>query len=150
MAPKSGTAGTIVSSGIVKPSAPNALTNPLLQSVSEYKAINRLQTITVPPISMGSVATTASDGTPATFTMNGLDATIIRVYAAGSSLGTPTWVAGGGQTTVAHGLGRVPIGYITIRNSLGALISDGDSPWTNTDIYFHTTHSDSDCLMMIF
>jgi hypothetical protein len=126
------------------------------------------QTITLPPgesnFSFGTVATYASDGTPATFNKGELDGVLLRVYADGSSVapsGAPMWVAGGGETQVAHTLTggtdtsgnpipRTPVGYWVVRNRLGAMISDGDSAWDSTYIYFHTTHSDSDIILWIF
>lgn len=143
----------ILKSKLRSPSAPNALTNPLLQSTSEYKSFRATQKILSTPISMGSVDTTASDGTPATYNPGGMDTAILRVYAAGSPLappGAPMWVAGGGQTQVKHTLGRIPIGYIPIRQPHTLNICDGDSAWDDTYIYFHTTDSASDVVVMIF
>jgi hypothetical protein len=155
-----GSSASTTIKGIPRPSAPGALSNNLLQNVSVYKALrsvidltNATTGIAGGSVTFGTVATTATDGGPATFTKGGLDAVLIRVAAAGNAatLGIANeWIAGGGETAIAHGLGRVPIGYWVVKNSVGAMISDGDSSWTTTNIYFHTTHSNSDCILMIF
>lgn len=147
------TTQTIATVQLPAPSAPSANQNSLLQDVSVYKALRTILNVQTQRTSFGSVATTASDGTPATFSQGGTDSVLIRVFANGSPIAPPgaaMWVAGGGETQVAHGLGRVPLGYIPVRKHMsGVDIYDGDSAWDATYIYFHTTNSASDVIMMI-
>lgn len=148
---------TDVTVGIPRPMAPGVLTSPQLQDVSVYKSIRgiltQLQTTTAPgvgtaSVSFGSIDTSnlASDGSPKTFLQGQIDCSIIRVAPAGSSLGVENvWVGGGGTTAVVHHLGRTPIGWICIRNTLAALIADAPGvPADATHYTFLTTHSDSD------
>jgi hypothetical protein len=153
--------GQQLSTPLQAPIAPSALQNPQIQNMSIYRAMRSLveiatqdQTIQLPPgqtnFSFGSVATYASDGTPATFNQGDLDGILIRVFAAGSPLGPLQWYTGGNATPIPHTLNRIPIGYWVVRNELGAMIYDGGIAWTATEIYLNTTHSNSDIILWIF
>lgn len=154
---------TDVAVTIPRPMVPDVLTTQDLQNKSMYKSMRRtitaIETATstpLPPpigsISFGTVATNASDGKPGTFTKAQMDCVMLRVLPAGSSVtGVPNmWVAGGGDTDIKHGLGRVPIGYYPVRTSQGVAVSDGTGAWTATDIYFKVDHSDTDVTLVIF
>lgn len=140
--------------GIPRPAAPSVISDPLRQDVSFYKSLRSVVDVVnnqsgpaTGSISFGAIDTTslATDGGPKTFMRGAIDCTIIRVAPAGSSFGVEnTWVAGGGITTVIHHLGRVPIGFIVIRNTQDASIWDASTPADATNYYFNTTHSDSD------
>lgn len=149
--------------GIPRPAAPGAISDPLRQDVSFYKSLRSVVDVlnqqTAPTtvgdglVDIGKVTATLPDGTPETLSAQSLNATLLRVYGAGNPAappGAPMWVPNGPETQVAHGLGRVPVGYWVVRNNIGAMITDGDSAWDTTYIYFHTTHSDSDIIMFIF
>jgi hypothetical protein len=145
--------------GIPRPSAPGALTDPLRQDVSMYKSLRSVvDVLNQPPppiatgsISFGSVASTLPDGSPATFTQGTIDCVMIRIGPAGSSLGLAhTWVAGGGDTTIPHGLNRIPLGYWVVKQSQGCEASNGSTAWTTTNIYFKIDHSDTDVIILIF
>lgn len=149
----------VISSSLIQiplPSNPSALTNNLLQGTAVYRSLSSIINVTQAVQSMmnlGTVATTSSDGKPATFTAGGFGNKLIRIAPAGqaASLGvTYEWVAGGGQTIIPHGLGRIPIGYWIVRKSRDCDVYDGDTAWDATNIYFHTTHSDADCIMSVF
>lgn len=137
--------------GIARPAAPGALSNNQLQDVSFYKSLRSVVSILNQPsaagsISFGSIDTTklAPDGGPTVFLQGQLNCKIVRVAPAGSNFGIPEWIAGGGITTVPHGLGRVPIGFWVIRNTQNAQIWDASTPADATNYYFDTTHSNSD------
>jgi hypothetical protein len=133
--------------------APGVIGDQNVQNVSFYKSLRGLINMASANglASMGSVATTLPDGSPATYKQGNLDAGIIRIKPAGSTLALPNeWVAGGLESTVAHGLNRVPIGYYIIRKSRDQQVWDGVTTWTTTNIYLMTDHSDTDTTMMFF
>ena len=39
------------------------------------------------------------------------------------------------QNTIAHGMGLIPIGYLTMKQNKSASLYAGASTWTTTDIY---------------
>jgi hypothetical protein len=145
---------------IPRPSVPGVLSDNLRQNVSVYKAMRTVVDVvnqqqlqpTTPPdgsISFGSVATTASDGSPATFKQGQIDCSIVRVAPAGSSLGIENvWASGGGNTTITHHLGRQPIGWICTHNTFGAILTD--ISWDATHVVMQTTHSNADTYLMFF
>lgn len=151
---------TDVTVTIPRPMAPDILTTQDLQNKSVYKSlrsiVTAIQTSAAGPaagsISFGTAATNASDGKPATFTQGQIDCVMIRVLPALSTITgvSNKWVAGGGDTDIKHGLGRIPIGYYPVRISQGVAVSDGATPWTATDIYFKVDHSDTDVVLVIF
>lgn len=158
MAPKTSTnVVTGVNVTIQRPMVPGVLTNQDLQNKSVYRSVRSIVTAiqegtipSTPPngsVSFGSINTSdlATDGGPKTFNQGAIDCSIQRVAPNGSNFGVEnTWVAGGGITTVVHHLGRVPIGFIVIRNTQGASIWDASTPADATNYYFNTTHSNSD------
>jgi hypothetical protein len=136
-----------------RPMAPSTIASQNVQNVSLYKAVRGLINLQQAGGlgSFGTVATTLPDGSPATFAQGQIDAGIIRIKPNGSPLALPNeWQAGGSQTQIAHGLGRIPIGYICIRSSRDVNLSDGTTPWDSTYIYLNTTHSDADTTVMFF
>jgi hypothetical protein len=133
--------------------APGVLTNQSLQNVSFYKSLRALINMSAAGglATLGTVATTLPDGSPATFQQGNMDVSIVRIKPNGSSLNLPNeWVAGGGESQIAHGLGRVPIGYWIVRKSRDVDVYDGTTAWTSTYVYLHTIHSDADTTMMFF
>lgn len=156
------TVTTKVSTQLPRPSAPSAIHSNLLQDVSVYKALRGLIEVTntavipgpaVGSISFGTVATPATDGSPATFTQGEIDCVLIRIAASGTSAGLGVaheWVAGGGDTMIPHGLGRMPLGYWPVKISQGVAVSNGSTAWDATNIYFKVDHSNTDCIVLIF
>lgn len=149
--------GNVINSSLIQipaPMTPSVVTNQQLQNTSTYSSLRSIVDVTNAiqnMMNLGTIATSGTDGRPLTFTAGGFGNKLIRVAPAGSNTGaTNTWVAGGGETTIPHGLGKIPIGYWVVRKSRDCDIYDGDSTWTAQNIYLHTTHSDADCILSIF
>ena len=56
------------------------------------------------------------------------------VYVVFTSNGTA-----GTEDTVAHKLGRTPVGYFPVRQDKAAVLYDGTTTFTSTNIYFRTS-----------
>ncbi len=88
-----------------------------------------------------------------------------NVKRGGLSLGTGSGVAGNlnarflnivtnatanTESAFAHGLGRVPVGYIVVRNGNGGVIYDGVTAWTKDNIYLRCTTASNPVLLIVF
>jgi len=80
---------------------------------------------------------TAADGTRA--------GVINGIYQTLTTSGTPD-----AENTIAHGLGRVPVGYILVKADKAVCVYDGSSAWTATNIYLKANVASAAITLLIF
>lgn len=56
----------------------------------------------------------------------------------------------GGESSIPHGLGRIPTGYIVCRSSGICQVYDGPTSFTNQNIYLLATQPSVDITLFIF
>ena len=54
------------------------------------------------------------------------------------------------EDAISHNLGRVPVGYIVVKNGNGGVIYNGSTAWTNTTIYLKCTTASNPVTILIF
>lgn len=53
------------------------------------------------------------------------------------------------EIRVRHNLGKVPIGYLVLRNENGGVVFDGGSTWNSQFIYLQSTTANNNVLLFI-
>jgi hypothetical protein len=54
------------------------------------------------------------------------------------------------ESVFAHGLGRVPTGYVVVKNGNGGVVYDGTTPWTDTYIYLRCTTASNEVRLLVW
>ncbi len=65
-------------------------------------------------------------------------------------LSVTTNAAADTESAFAHGLGRVPVGYIVVRNGNGGVVYGGVTAWTAENIYLRCTTASNQVLLIVF
>jgi hypothetical protein len=56
---------------------------------------------------------------------------------------TLTFTSSATDTSLAHGLGRVPSGYLVLKRSANMVVYDGSNAWTSQNIYLRASAAGS-------